>query len=397
MSTRRCKNVCAVATCPNKQGISYFCFPKDEERARIWKDLCNREDPVNVKTARICESHFKREDFRTGLKRKKLVNSAVPALFLTGEDDEPSPDHQEIPPPEITPNEVIKEKAPKKEPPKDISTLVDYILMRHPVLKATCSSCHDIAAENRMLNAKVQRQEKLLKLQEQKITTLVGQIRTIALSKANLIRGRPKWVEQELLRRFSRAKVNALLGKTKRPGNWTESEIVDSVVLKRMSPKVYKYIRKNNLAVLPGNSTLSTWTKNSAETAEKCEILAKVVDPPKKNSKRKNQETEGQNQENENPGDEENEGQLNKKPKVEADGSKKKSPKKRKTPQKKKPQKKKGQKKKPQKKKPQQKRKKPQQKKKAVKQESQQQEELVEFPMLIPDMEDPAVFHVKTE
>ena len=87
------KNICAVAICPSPPEASYHRFPKDEKLQKIWIQLCKRKDNVNAKTAKVCSSHFKSEDYERDLRnellnlptRKILKPGALPSLNLLPE------------------------------------------------------------------------------------------------------------------------------------------------------------------------------------------------------------------------------------------------------------------------------------------------------------------------
>ncbi|CAB4060221.1 unnamed protein product [Lepeophtheirus salmonis] len=86
---RRHHQVCAVANCPNPRDVSYHSFPKEPELQIMWVQSCGR-DKVNPKTARICGSHFLKDDFLRDLKNellglplvKRLKPGSVPTLNL---------------------------------------------------------------------------------------------------------------------------------------------------------------------------------------------------------------------------------------------------------------------------------------------------------------------------
>ncbi|CAG9853651.1 unnamed protein product [Phyllotreta striolata] len=100
---------CACRFCTSKsgQGISLFTFPKDQERAKIWIEACNRQDLLPKiqdvhKNYRLCENHFKEKQFsRSGTTRKTLLPDAIPTEFLNF-------------PPAIPENHEKSRKPPKK-------------------------------------------------------------------------------------------------------------------------------------------------------------------------------------------------------------------------------------------------------------------------------------------
>ncbi|XP_074032675.1 uncharacterized protein isoform X3 [Leptinotarsa decemlineata] len=83
-------HVCAVNSCKSKSSkskISFFMFPKDQERARIWAMACGRDD-LTDKVERlhrgyhICGGHFETKYFLNDL-RNRLQPNAVPTIFPT--------------------------------------------------------------------------------------------------------------------------------------------------------------------------------------------------------------------------------------------------------------------------------------------------------------------------
>ena len=87
---RNKSNVCAIATCHSPSDKTYFSFPREEERQKIWVSTCARAEFVNVKTAKLCEIHFSEDyfvrDFQHELMglpvRRRLCDSAVPNINL---------------------------------------------------------------------------------------------------------------------------------------------------------------------------------------------------------------------------------------------------------------------------------------------------------------------------
>uniref|UniRef100_A0A131YXZ2 52 kD repressor of inhibitor of protein kinase n=1 Tax=Rhipicephalus appendiculatus TaxID=34631 RepID=A0A131YXZ2_RHIAP len=85
---------CCAPTCNNSSdntsGVSFFRFPKDEERCRKWVANCGRLDlrdkPAEKLFAnyRLCSAHFMKESFSSTY-RNSLVWNAVPTLFKNGD------------------------------------------------------------------------------------------------------------------------------------------------------------------------------------------------------------------------------------------------------------------------------------------------------------------------
>ena len=80
---KKSNNVCGVATCPNPKGLTYHRFPKEEKSSKIWKSLCKRRDEFNVKNARICQLHFRDEDYERDL-RNELLHQPLRKILKSG-------------------------------------------------------------------------------------------------------------------------------------------------------------------------------------------------------------------------------------------------------------------------------------------------------------------------
>ena len=81
---------CAISSCTNPKDKTYFSFPREEERKKIWVSSCARADFVNVNTAKICEIHFSEDNFVRDFQhelmglpvRRRLNEWAVPNINL---------------------------------------------------------------------------------------------------------------------------------------------------------------------------------------------------------------------------------------------------------------------------------------------------------------------------
>ncbi|KAJ8914360.1 hypothetical protein NQ315_011348, partial [Exocentrus adspersus] len=83
-------SVCAAKMCKSRSyvmpGLSFFTFPKDVARARIWVIACQREDlleRINTlhRNYKLCELHFEVKMVNKNYLRKTLVSNAVPTRF----------------------------------------------------------------------------------------------------------------------------------------------------------------------------------------------------------------------------------------------------------------------------------------------------------------------------
>ena len=76
---------CAVPRCVNGSGettsgskVKFFCFPKDEQRARLWWLKIKREGNLrDVKDPRVCSDHFENDDYQRDL-QFELLNPGTP-------------------------------------------------------------------------------------------------------------------------------------------------------------------------------------------------------------------------------------------------------------------------------------------------------------------------------
>lgn len=87
--SRCCAPTCANSS-DNTSGVSFFRFPKDEERCKKWVANCGRIDlqdkPAEKLFAnyRLCSAHFQKASFSSTY-RNRLVWNAVPTLFNNGD------------------------------------------------------------------------------------------------------------------------------------------------------------------------------------------------------------------------------------------------------------------------------------------------------------------------
>ncbi|XP_072389801.1 uncharacterized protein [Diabrotica undecimpunctata] len=95
---------CSVANCKNNfyknkksdsvQQIAFFTFPKNTNLEKIWIMRCCRKDTINIKTARVCSNHFKKDDFVDDMYARimgtrpklKLKDGAIPSKNLKSPD-----------------------------------------------------------------------------------------------------------------------------------------------------------------------------------------------------------------------------------------------------------------------------------------------------------------------
>ena len=80
---KKTRHTCAVATCPSPVDVSYHRFPKDTKLQKQWEEACKRKDSINVKTALVCDLHFKDEDFKRDF-QNELLNLPLRKLLIEG-------------------------------------------------------------------------------------------------------------------------------------------------------------------------------------------------------------------------------------------------------------------------------------------------------------------------
>lgn len=83
--------ICSVAVCRSNskkasdagEKISFFQFPKDPKIRKEWIQNCYRQDKFDPKNKRVCDKHFKEDDYEDGL-RARLLNTRPRILKATG-------------------------------------------------------------------------------------------------------------------------------------------------------------------------------------------------------------------------------------------------------------------------------------------------------------------------
>ncbi|XP_018577202.1 52 kDa repressor of the inhibitor of the protein kinase-like isoform X2 [Anoplophora glabripennis] len=91
---------CAAKNCNSRQSntqLSFFRFPKDIDRAKIWALACNREDLFDRlnslnQSHRLCSIHFEKKMYMNK-ECKRLIHNAVPTLFACLEGGSKFVDH----------------------------------------------------------------------------------------------------------------------------------------------------------------------------------------------------------------------------------------------------------------------------------------------------------------
>ncbi|KAJ8958187.1 hypothetical protein NQ318_006129 [Aromia moschata] len=82
----RLKYSCKYPNCKSgyyvgKKSKHFFRFPRDQNRCRQWRIICNIDEDVNVLNYSVCEDHFNIEDITDDGRKKRLHKTAVPKLY----------------------------------------------------------------------------------------------------------------------------------------------------------------------------------------------------------------------------------------------------------------------------------------------------------------------------
>ncbi|CAL1681151.1 unnamed protein product [Lasius platythorax] len=121
-------NCCAFTMCSNIGGrtenISFFRFPKDIERSKLWVEACGRQDLMKktseelYKNYRVCALHFSQKMFLNDL-QNRLQSNAVPIREHNMQED--------ITPCNITPNQCNDQERLELPLESDI-LLLDHVV-----------------------------------------------------------------------------------------------------------------------------------------------------------------------------------------------------------------------------------------------------------------------------
>lgn len=81
---------CCVPGCTMKGRFGFHKFPRDEENCWIWQQKVRKR---NVSTKylpfsqhRVCEKHFKEEDYVRSVNKKRLSKTSVPSVLVPGDE-----------------------------------------------------------------------------------------------------------------------------------------------------------------------------------------------------------------------------------------------------------------------------------------------------------------------
>ena len=95
-----------------------------------------------------------------------------------------------------------------------------------------------------------------------RITLLEKQLKIARDKKSKVGKGAEReLIRNFLLKKFTKAQTNVLLGNSKR-ANWGFKDIVVGFTLQTMSPKAYRFIREKHVVPLPSVSFLNKWLSN---------------------------------------------------------------------------------------------------------------------------------------
>lgn len=228
-------SVCAVAVCPNPDAVSYFRFPKDETLCKAWVKATRRKDKFNPLTSRICEKHFREEDFIRDLKSELLGTKKKPRLYPTA-----------IPSRELEPPRLWNKRAQPQPRSGRLERKehVEAALEAHEnsLSKGTQTDenlikrIDDLEHQNKVLLAENQQQKAMLKMQQKDVA------------------------KEELSKFFSPGQVSFFMCNGEKQVRWTEEDILTGLLIKSISNKAYKTLQKKKMLPLPSERTLRRWT-----------------------------------------------------------------------------------------------------------------------------------------
>lgn len=277
---------CAVFGCNNTNrktkgtGVKYYTFPKNNDLAQRWLQLCSRKDQVNLSHATICSQHFPEECFLTPLKHKLLQYSpkrfrdlkpdAVPTLKLHKSKDNVacSARHQRFKLKERKSlvREVMEksvlESVQESEENVNISVINSVNNNQHEAIQLP-DKWLEMETKLKMLeeeNMKLKEDMQKLKALNNKIEvekySLFSQLKTI---------NQPSEVEFQvrniLSQIFSPGQITVLMNRNKKI-QWSSEDISCAISLRSVSAKAYRYLRTKLKYPLPALSSLRRWVSS---------------------------------------------------------------------------------------------------------------------------------------
>ena len=297
---------CAVPGCQPTADRKRHSIPKEATMREAWIDVCGLADVRLPAQPRICEVHFKPEDYRRGGKTLRTgtvpsLNLPTPVLVFDLEDsprDVAASDGEEAADVSAGGDVVPADDgdAPGDAAPTDDATSISAappddaavggVALRDgtaggqaaaadediwiPEMDPRDAEIERLRRESQEKDAVIESLQKkaadrddLLKGVRKKVHSLRTQLAQSKATRKILKKNPNKAAVRREIMRMNRTKAEKMffLGKTKRPANWTQDEIVQALVLRSLSKRAYKYLRKMKMMALPGISTLRRWIR----------------------------------------------------------------------------------------------------------------------------------------
>ena len=270
---------CAVVGCNNTQNtpdVSFHCIPKDERRREFVRRL-GRADQKDNPSWRVCSKHFTDDAYeRNALHEyvytrgqvKKLSRDALPTVKLPVA---LKPDQHD------TPRSLRASKRRRAPTPE----CVDYVIATSESLNTPepewiqqrrqntrlSERVKALEAECAMLHAKVKQREEQLQKTRRRALHARTRIRNATASRqaANKavinIKAKYNKLAKAARRTLSDAQLQVLQGSGKRP-RWSDGEIANAVMLRKISKKAYRFAQSKMGLPLPHPRTIERWTAN---------------------------------------------------------------------------------------------------------------------------------------
>ena len=253
--------------------MKYFTFHKSKELQSIWVSKCKRQDKINVKTARICETHFKNEDFERDLKNellglpivKHLLKTAIPSLKIPGEKRKSET---------LVSRQIRYEKREKK----DRMELIDSLFENSETEPAKDpeefpeDNLNNISTETKrqIYNSSVQCN--LTSHLDDQIKTMTTELNKKAaetqLLKKKLKRLKSEKYKKAIVRKYleqshSPAQARCIMNKkAKYQRGYNKEDIINALVIKSSSSKIFKFLKAKKLLPLPSVQTQEKYLKD---------------------------------------------------------------------------------------------------------------------------------------
>ncbi|XP_040577441.1 uncharacterized protein [Lepeophtheirus salmonis] len=294
---------CSILNCPNPKDTSYHFFPSNQNLRETWIGLCDLKKSFRSKTSRICGKHFTDDNFTYSSLRDKLTSEksykrrlkpdALPSINISKNDplefvQVPMTDsYVNTESPNIAMAESINlrcmETYPKLELMEEPKTIIEIIeepktiieiieepktiiqIIDEPIEEKSIESTTEesiCVSKTPFKNKKCDNYECRTEIQRYK-TKVRNLQRSLKREKKRNKINTNKIVKDSLSEKgLSTSQVSFLMGKTNRPGNFSQDEIINSLLLRTISARAYNFLRQEKLMCLPAPSTLSNWIKD---------------------------------------------------------------------------------------------------------------------------------------